>query len=163
MSKNPLFLKFLNKEVSIIEVLGSFSRSKDPYTAKAALELREDPPDLESFRGELVDAVSDIVKEGPGKEFSAFVDHYMAPSLEEDVDTKKGQRGENVSRTARVKDKSGPWVQGFICYNLCLYIRAFGLSDLKKCKVCGKIFAHKGKWALYCSEPCKSNKNKIKK
>ena len=159
MSKNPLFLKFINREAPILEMLSSFSRSKDSYTANAAVELMESPPDLEEFRTEFTDAVSDIIEEGPGKEFSAFVDHYMAPSLEEDVETKRGQRGENISRTARVRDKSKPWIQGFICYNLCLYIRAFGLSDLKKCKICGKIFAHKGKWAVYCSEPCK-NKNK---
>ena len=162
MFKNPLFLKFINREAPILEMLGSFSRSKDSYTANAAVELMENPPDLDEFRTEFMDAVSDIIKEGPGKEFTAFVDHYMAPSLEEDVETKKGSRGENISRTARVKDKSQPWVQGIICYNLCLYIRAFGLSDLKICKVCGKIFAHKGKWALYCSDPCK-NKNKNKK
>lgn len=161
MSKNPLFLKFINKEISIIEMLSSFSRSKDSYTASAAIELMDNPPDIEEFRKEITDAVSDIIKEGSGKEFTAFVDNYMAPSLVEDIETKRGTRGENVSRSVRVKDKDSPWVQGIICYNLCLYIRAFGLGELKKCKVCSKIFAHKGKWALYCSDPCKiRNRNK---
>ncbi len=160
MSINPLFLKFLNREAPVLEMLSSFSRSKDPYTSEAANELMENPPDLEEFRKEFIDAVRDIIKEGPGKEFSAFVDHYMAPSLEEDVKTVKGQRGENIHRTARVKDKNEPWVQALICYNLCLYIRAFGLEALKTCKVCGRFFAHKGKWAVYCSDVCKSNKNK---
>lgn len=163
VSKNFLFLKFINKEVSIIEMLRSFSKSKDPYTVDAANELMEKPPNLEDFCKELTDAVSDIVTEGFGKEFTAFVDHYMTPSLEDDVEIKKGERGENVYLIARVKDKSSTWIQGFICYNLCLYIKVFGLSDLKKCKVCSKIFAHKGKWALYCSESCKSNKNQVKK
>lgn len=160
MSKNPLFLRFLNQNTSIYEMLKSFSQSKDPYTSNTAIEAMEDPPDLEEFRTEFKDAVSDIIKEGPGEEFSAFVDHYMAPSLEEDVKTIKGQRGENVFRVARVKDKNEPWVQGLICYNLCLYIRAFGLSALKSCKVCSKFFAHKGKYALYCSDACKAIKNK---
>ena len=160
MSKNPLFLKFLNREVSVEDMLDSFSRSSDSYTASTAVETLKVPPDLEDFRTELNDALVDIIKDGLGKEFSAFVDNYMASSLVEDIETQKRQLGKNVSRTARVKDKSMPWVQGLICYNLSLYIRAFGLEALKQCKVCGKIFAHKGKYALYCSDSCKAKKNK---
>lgn len=163
MYKDPLFLKFLNKDVSVIEMLSSFSRSKDPYTVEAAEELLKNPPDLEEFRTEFKDAVSDIIHEGIGKEFSVFVNHYMEPSLEEDVKTVRGHRGENVFRNARVKDKDSPWIQGVICYNISLYIRAFGLSDLKRCKICSKFFAHKGKYAIYCSDACKANKNKDKR
>jgi hypothetical protein len=162
MSKNPMYLKFLNREITVLEMLQSFSRSKDSYTSNAAVEATENPPDLEEFRKEFNDALTDVVKDGLGEEFKAFVNHYMESTLEEDVETKKSQRGENVYRTARVKNKSGPWIQGVICYNLCLYIRAFGLSDLKMCKVCDKFFAHKGKYALYCSDVCKANKSKAK-
>ena len=160
MSKNPLFLRFLNQKTSVFEMLQSFSRSKDPYTSESATEALNDPPSLDDFREELTDAVADLVKEGPGDEFSAFVDHYMKSSLEEDVKTVRGHRGENVFRVARVKDNKEPWVQGLVCYNLCLYIRAFGLDALKRCKVCDKFFAHKGKYAVYCSDVCKANKNK---
>lgn len=162
MSKGPLFLRFINKEVSVLEMLQSFAGATDPCTAKAAARALKDPPDLESFRSEMKDAVTDIIGEGVGKEFSAFVDNYMKESLEEDVETEHGQLGKNVTRWARVKDETKPWVQGFICYNLCLYIRAFGLQSLKKCKVCSKFFNHKGKWAVYCSDPCKSE-GKVKK
>lgn len=160
MNKTPLFIRFLNRETSVYEMLKSFSQSRDSYTSNTAIEAIDNPPDLEDFRIELDDAVSDIIKNGLGEEFPAFVDHYMSSSLEEDISNIKGKLGENVSRIARVIDKSEPWIQGFVCYNLSLYIRAFGLSSLKKCKVCGRFFCHKGKYAVYCSDVCKSNKNK---
>ena len=162
MPKGPLFLRFINREISAVEMLQSFAGASDTLTAKAATEAMKNPPDLENFRTEMRDAVTDLVKDGPGKEFIAFVDHYMKDSLEEDLETEKGERGVNVSRWARIKDEKKPWVQGFICYNLCLYIKAFGLQSLKKCKVCSKFFNHKGKWAVYCSDECKSEA-KVKK
>ena len=158
--KNPLFLKFVNKEIGAKDLLMSFSGSPDPYTSKAALAAMDDVPDLEGFRKELSDAVNDLVKDGPGEEFKAFVNHYMESSLEEDIETENSQFGENVNRRARVKDASQPWVQGILCYNLCLYIKAFGLEDLKSCRVCGKVFSHKGKYAVYCGDACKSNGKK---
>jgi hypothetical protein len=156
MSKDPLFLKFINRKVSVYQMLQSFSKSRDDITAKAATKLMDDPPDLEDFREELTDAVKDVIKEGLGEEFVAFVNNYMQPSLEEDVQTSSGYKGENVSRYARVKDEGAPWVQGFLCYNVCLYVKAFGLGSLKSCKICNTVFAHKGKYAVYCSDDCKA-------
>ena len=158
----PMFLKFINKKMGAVEILQSFARAADPITAKAAGKVVNDPPDLEKFRVELADAVTDVINDGVGREFVAFVDHYMKDSLEEDLETERGERGVNVSRWARVKDEKKPWVQGFICYNLSLYIKAFGLDALKKCKVCSTFFNHKGKWAVYCSDQCKSEA-KVKK
>ena len=160
MSKNPLFLRFINKKVSVLEMLQSFAKSQDDYTAKAAVKLMRDPPDLDEFREELTDAVKDIIKEGYGQEFIAFVNNYMEPSLAEDVITSSGFRGEDVIRSARVIDEEAPWVQGMLCYNLSLYIKAFGLECLKACKVCNILFAHKGKYAVYCSDDCKAESKK---
>jgi len=158
MKNTPLFLRFLNRETSVLDILSSFSKVEEKTTAEAAKAALDNPPDIEEFRKELEEAVRDLIKEGLGDEFKAFVNHYMESSLEEDIHIENGSFGENRSQTARVKNPSGPWVQGFICYNLCLYIKAFGLEELKTCKVCGKIFNHKGKWAAYCSDLCKSNK-----
>lgn len=152
----PMFLKFINDEISVIEILQSFAGAQDKKTATAATKAINNPPDLEGFRSEMKEAVTDIIREGPGQEFIAFVDHYMKDSLEEDLQTDKRERGVNVSRWARVKDEAEPWVQGFICYNLTLYIKAFGLQELKKCKVCSRFFNHKGKYAVYCSDECKA-------
>lgn len=157
MSKNPMFLQFLNREKGVIDLLTSFSRSKDERTSSAAQTALSSPPDLEEFRSELNDAVRDLISEGIGNEFKAFVDHYL-DNLEEDLQIEDTPRGQNRSQTARVKNDKGPWVQGLICYNLVLYVKAFGLENLKSCKVCGKIFAHKGKYAVYCSDACKSRK-----
>jgi hypothetical protein len=154
--KDPLFLRFVNKDISIEEMLVSFSKSSDPYTAKTALGMIENPPFLEDFCAELTEAVSDLIEKGLDEEFKAFVDHYMKESLEERVIKSEGQFGENVTRLAMIRDEKAPWIQGFICYNLCLYIRTFGLDDLKKCRTCSKIFCHKGRYAVYCSNGCKS-------
>lgn len=159
MAKEALFIRFINRKLSIDEILRSFSKASDAYTAQAALKALDNPPDIENFRQEMIEAVTDIIKEGYDKEFTAFVNHYMESTLEEDISTSENQLGENVSRTARVINDQGPWIQGLICYNLCLYIKAFGLESLKKCKVCGTFFDHKGKYALYCSDSCKKNKN----
>jgi hypothetical protein len=155
--KTPMFLKFMNREIGVIDLLTSFSRSTDTKTANAAVEAMKRPPDLEEFRKELGDAVSDLIDKGLSEDLKAFANNFMG-CLEEDVETSDTPLGENRSHVARVKDDTGPWVQGFICYNLCLYIKMFGLDELKKCRVCGKVFAHKGKYAVYCSDGCKSKK-----
>jgi len=157
----PLFLQFINNEVSVEEMLFSFGKSSDETTRKAVAVAMENPPDLSGFREELTECVNDIIKEGFGEEFKAFVNNYMEPSLIEDVTAMDTVYGENVSRVARVKDIEAPWVQGLLCYNLCLYIKAFGTECLKKCKICGKPFAHKGKYALYCSDNCKREGQKL--
>lgn len=159
---DPIFLRFVNREITATDLLMSFSRSEDPETAMAAEKAIDNPPDLTEFHKELSDAVKDLAKMGVGQEFKSFVNHYMEETLVEDVKSEKSPYGDNTSRVARIKDSSGPWVQGLLCYNLCLYIKAYGLDDLKLCKICSKPFAHKGKWALYCSEACKAQgKGKI--
>jgi hypothetical protein len=155
--REPLFIRFLNKELSAVDMLHIFARSPDPYTAQTASKAMDDPPNLEEFHQELLDAVRDLTKTGLGEEFKAFVNNYMGQSLIEDVESKDSKFGENVSRRARIVDEESPWVQGLICYNLCLYIKAFGLEDLKICRICHKLFAHKGKYAIYCSDACKKS------
>jgi hypothetical protein len=157
-SPTPMWLRFINRETGVTELLNSFVKSMDTQTAGAAQRALENPPDLEEFRQELEAAARDLVRDGVGEEFKAFVNHYM-DSLEEDLQVQNTPRGENRSQTARVKDENGSWIQGFICYNLTLYIKAFGLGDVKECKICGKVFSHKGEYAVYCSEKCKSQKD----
>jgi hypothetical protein len=159
---SPLFLKFINREVGVTELLGLYSKSLDPYTSETANKAISNPPSLDEFRTELYDAVGDIITVGIGEEFKSFVNNYMESSLKEDVETSDGTHGENITRMAYVKDASAPWMQGLLCYNLVLYIKAFGLDELKKCRVCGKLFAHKGQYAVYCSDLCKSQKGTLK-
>jgi len=157
MNTDPLFLRFVNRELGVSDLLRLFSRSPDPLTSETAIKAVESPPDLTDFHKELTEAVEDMVKEGVGEEFRAFVNNYMKDSIVEDVQSSPSGQGENVSRVARIKDPSATWIQGFVCYNLCLYLKAYGQENLKKCKMCGKIFAHKGKYAVYCSDQCKAH------
>ena len=157
--KEPLFVRFLNADTGVMEMLDSFSNSKDEYTLQAVGKAKENSPELSSFKEELKGAVATIIKEGIDDAFKAFVDHYMKETLEEDVISRKGPLGDNVQRIARVIDSEGPWIEGLICYNLSLYIRTFGLDNLKCCKVCSKFFSHKGQYAVYCSDSCKKKKN----
>ena len=159
--KNPLFLKFINGEASVSDIVYSISKSRDQVTSEIAKKALDNPLDLTEFKKEITDAVRDLIRQGAGEEFTAFVNHYMESALIEDVVAEHTPHGENKSRTARIIDENAPWVQAVVCYNLCLYIRAFGLDELKECKVCGKLFGHKGKYAVYCSDQCKSNKKRI--
>jgi hypothetical protein len=156
VSNEPLFLRFINREVTVEAMLQTYSKAPDLQTSEAAIKAIVNFPDLESFRVEMIDAVTDLIRQGVGEEFRAFVNNYMESSLEEKTEIVDGQLGQNISRVARVKDSEAPWLQGFICYNLCLYIKAYGLDDLKKCKVCSMFFNHKGKYAVYCSDKCKA-------
>lgn len=158
--KEPLFLRFVNKELKTSDLLTIFSRSDDPSTKEAAETSLLSPPDLGEFREELSDAVDDIILKGAGEDFRIFANHHMS-TLVEDVESRPGSFGENVTRSARVGDKHGPWIQGFLCYNLCLYLRVYGTECLKKCRICGKVFANKGKFAVYCSDPCKAKGKKL--
>jgi hypothetical protein len=160
--KTPLFIRFLNNELSSGDLLTIFARSTDSHTAQIAIKAQDNPPNLDTFKKELKEAVSDIITEGLAEEFAAFVNNYMETSLVEDVESMGTALGENISREARIQDEDSPWVQGLICYNLCLYIKGFGLESLKKCKVCSKFFNHKGKYAVYCSDACKVSSKKIK-
>jgi hypothetical protein len=157
-NKNPLFLRFINREVGYSDLIRIFSNSPDTHTADIARKAMSSLLDLESFRQEIEGAVRDIIKTGLGEEFRAFVNHYMEPSLSEEQVITQSRLGENHIRTATIKDEKAPWVQGFICYNLCLYIKAFGLQELKSCKTCDKLFAHKGQYAVYCNDECKKKK-----
>ena len=158
----PLFLKFLNNEVTTEDLLNTYARSSDSYTAQIAMKAMKNPPDLKDFKKEFKEAVSDIISEGLAEEFAAFANNYMEPSLIEDIESLDSTLGQNVSRTARVRDENSSWIQGLLCYNLCLYIKAYGLDSLKKCRTCSKFFNHKGKFAVYCSDVCKSASKKLK-
>jgi hypothetical protein len=158
--KNPLFLRFINRKIGVFDLLNSFASSPDPLTAETARNAADNPPDLEEFRQELEEAVRDLSKEGLGEEFKAFVNHYMEDSITQITENKKTTFGENRSHLAYVKDPDSTWIQGFLCFNLSLYIKAFGLDSLKTCKTCGTLFAHKGKWAVYCEDTCNPKKRK---
>jgi len=158
--KEPLFLRFINRKIGTIDILQSFSKSPDSYTASVATKALESPPDLEAFRKEMEEAVRDIIKTGPEEEFRAFVNHYMEFSLTEQKENNMTPFGESRKQLAVIKDENETWLEGLICYNLVLYIKAFGLECLKACKTCQGLFSHKGRFAVYCKDACNPRKKK---
>lgn len=158
--KDPLFLKFVTRKYGIIDVLQCFQKSKDSFTLEAVSRALENPPDIEDFRKELEEAIRDIIKTGPGEEFRAFVNNYMENSISEVKENNMTPFGESRKQVAVIKDETEPWVQGLLCYNLVLYIKAFGLECLKACKTCQTLFSNKGRFAVYCRDTCNPKKKK---
>ena len=162
IANTPLFIRFCNGE-SVSSVISSIIRTADKRSSAIAILALENPSDLEDFRKELQEAVKDLVNQGLGEELKAFANHYMEGSVEQDMKTGSTPQGENFSVVLSIKDADSTWIQGFICFNLCLYVKAFGLENLKICRTCGKYFDHKGKYAVYCSDVCKKQKPAVKK
>jgi hypothetical protein len=158
MKTEPLFVRFANGTISYVDVIDSFISSTDHESSKAiAQKARDTPVDLSVFKKDFSSMICDLVESGVNQQFINYVNSYMKPSLEEIVDTKGGGRaGEH--RYVIIKAEDAPWVEAMLCYNLCIYIKMYGIRELKQCKVCKKFFSHKGKYAAYCSDFCKGTR-----
>ena len=157
MKQEPLFISFLNGRINAVEVINSvLNNSKDERTLEIAQNQKDKKNDLSIFRKDFRSAVEDIIDNGINQKFINYVDSYMKPSLEEFSDPNTGSRS-NESRYITIKAEDTPWIEAIICYNMCIFIRAYGISSIKKCSVCGTFFSHKGKYAKYCSESCKAS------
>ena len=156
MKREPLFVRFANGDSTVVDVIDSVASSvKDDKSQEIAKKAREDIPDLDLFKIDLQKALMDLIDNGPDQHFRNYVNSYMKPSLEEIVEGASGNRaGEH--RWIKLKAADAPWVEAVVCYNLCLYIHAFGFDRVKRCPVCKKFFSHKTKYAKYCSDDCKS-------
>lgn len=155
MRREPLFIRFANTSIDSEEIIKSFldstSHSESIEIAKRTLE---DIPDLTIFRKDFKSALSDVIDNGINNQFINYVNSYLKPSLTEIVDGSDASRaGEN--RKIILKAPDTPWVEAIVCYNLCLYIRVYGIQELKNCPVCKKFFSNKGKYAKYCNDACK--------
>ncbi len=155
MRKEPLFIRFANGQSTAADVADAVEESsRDTHTQEIVRKAREDLPDLRVFKDDLQKAVADLIDNGPDQHFKNYVNSYMKPSLEEFVEGGSGNRA-GERRWVKVKAADTPWLEAVVCYNLCLYVRAFGIKELKHCPVCKKFFSHKGKYAKYCSDVCK--------
>ncbi len=155
MRREPLFIRFANGFVQPEEVVRSFleSTTHDP-SKQIAEEMLGKLPDLSIFRKDFRKALTDIIDNGVNNQFINYVNSYMKPSLLELVSDENRQNvGER--RGIILKAADTPWIEAIICYNLSLYVKAYGLQELKQCPVCMKFFSNKGKYAKYCSDSCK--------
>ena len=157
MRQEPLFVRFANGQVEHPDILESFlSSSTHEPSREIVLKAKESSADLSLFRRDFSNMVRDIIDNGVNQHFINYVNSYMKPSLEEIVESSNGGRtGEK--RFVIIKAGDTPWIEAAVCYNLCLYIRAYGTKEIKQCKVCKKYFSNKGKYAVYCSDACKGS------
>lgn len=156
MKREFLFVRFVNKETGVAEVIDEFLEfTEDTHSREVATKTRKNLPELSLFLRDFRNALADIIENGISQKFINYVNSYMKPSLTEFVE------GSGTSRTGEerwvvLKEDDTPWVEALICYNLMLYIRTYGMKELKLCPVCQKFFTNKGKYAKYCSERCKA-------
>ena len=156
MKIEPLFIRLANRQVGALDIIQSFQNSsQDEPSKKIAAEAIGNIPDISLFIKDFREVLGDLIENGINQRVINYINSYMKPSLSEVVDSSGGSRaGEN--RWIFIKNADAPWVEAIICYNLSLYIKAFGVDKIKQCPVCSKFFSHKGKYAKYCSESCKS-------
>lgn len=155
MRDEPLFIKFLNGQIDHHQIIDTvISTSKDERSKSIAEGKKGIDFDLSIFREDFRKAVVDLIDNGINQRVINYLDSYMKPSLEEFLDTNPGSRS-GESRYISIKADDAPWLEAIICYNLCIFIKVYGFQEIKQCATCGKFFSHKGKYAKYCSEPCK--------
>jgi len=158
--REPLFVRYINREVDTIDVVKAFiDQNEDPVSADIAKESYDKSPDLSIFKKDFRAAVEDIIENGISQKFINYVDSYMKPSLIEKVDG-YGQTRVNEKRHVLIKEKDTPWIEALLCYGVILYVKAYGIKEIKKCPVCNKIFTTNGKYAKYCSQDCKGKDSK---
>ncbi len=154
--REPIFIRFLNGNVDEKSVLNTFEENcQDDFTREVIQEKKDNLPNLSVFRQDFSNAVKDLTENGVNSYFVNYVNSYMKPSLEEFVEEKSHQSTGMEKRWVKIREKETPWLEALICYNLCLYVKAFSSNTIKACKQCQKFFTHKGKYASYCSETCK--------
>ena len=157
MKREPLFIRVANDAAGPLDVVEGFlTASNDEHSKEIAQAFKDNLPDISLFKKDFKEVLDDIIDNGISQRMKNYVNSYMKPSLEEFSEGSQGGRtGEH--RWVVIKEKDTPWIEALVCYNLCLYLRAYGLKELKRCPVCKKFFSNKGKYAKYCSESCKAS------
>lgn len=156
MKEGPLFIKFLNNEIDYPDIINSvINSSKDERSQTIAQNKKDEIIDFSYFRTDFRKAILDLIDNGITQRLINYIDSYMKPSLLEFEEPNSGSRS-GERRHVIIKTDDAPWIEAVVCYNLCVYIRAFGIDSIKQCKTCNKFFTHKGKYAKYCSDQCKS-------
>jgi len=156
MRDEPLFVKFLNGQISYLQIIDVvIETSKDEKSKGIAESKRDSNIDMSLFREDFQKVVLDLIDNGINQRVINYLNSYMKPSLEEFVESPGGSRV-NESRYVSIKADDAPWLEAILCYNLCIFIKVYGFKEIKQCAQCGKFFSHKGQYAKYCSDSCKA-------
>lgn len=156
MRDEPLFVKFLNGQISYLQIIDVvIETSKDEKSKNIAESKKDSNIDMSLFREDFQKVVLDLIDNGINQRVINYLNSYMKPSLEEFVESPGGSRV-NESRYVSIKADDAPWLEAILCYNLCIFIKVYGFKEIKQCAQCGKFFSHKGQYAKYCSDSCKA-------
>lgn len=146
----PLFVRFANGDSTTIDVIKALESCNDETTKNIVAKAIDSPPDLSVFREDFKKMLADLAENGVSRRIINYVDSYMKPSLEEYMGSAGSRAGE--SRWVIIKADDAPWPEALVCYNMCLYLRVYGVTEFKMCAKCGHFFTNKGKYAKYCME-----------
>jgi len=157
MKTEPLFIRFANGLVPTEEIIDTvLSSIRDEESKAIASKARENIPSTGLFKEDFSKALADMAENGITQQLINYVNSYMKPSLEEFMKTNDSSRS-SEERWIKIKAADTPWIVAIICYNLCLYLKLYGIKEIKHCPVCKRFFSHKGKYAKYCSDACKAS------
>jgi len=161
LNHNPLFVKFLNWQgdkysmEQMFETLAStFEESSDQQIVLDKGNNLDDTylDNLSSFQkvftGYMLQTIS---AKGIPEALVTWMDNAFK-YVEEKVDT----YAKDESRYLTIKDEKGRWFEGVVIYNFIMTFNYFGADIIKQCPICSSFFSHKGKYAKYCSDACKT-------
>jgi hypothetical protein len=162
LGSNPLFIKFLNWkgdkyliENLLISVRDSFEDIKDKNKVENKLNNLDDTylSNLSNFQNVFKKYILELIdsKGVVGDQFLVWLSNSYK-YIDEQVDTYLNDVSSKISIRENDLDR---WFESVICYNFIMTHNYFGGEIIKKCPICSSYFAHKGKYARYCSESCK--------
>ena len=161
LSENPIFIKFLNWK-------------RDTYTIESLLKLLEesfiDSASKEVVHERLLSINEDFLNnlEGFQKNFQKYMDSLIYTKVISEefllflnnaykyIEDSVTKNINDIEHRAIIKNKDGRWFEALICNNFILTFNYFGSSIIKRCPLCQDYFCHKGKYAKYCSDGCKT-------
>lgn len=157
MVEEPLFIRYVNGTISEEQIIKNIvSGVVDKRTIEIINKTKDSvlSSDYSVFRRDFRNLILDLIDNGITQRLINYVNSYMKSSLEEFVENDSINRA-SEKRYISIKGEDVPWLEAILCYNLCIYIKVYGIKSIKQCPVCNKIFSTKGKYAKYCSDICK--------
>jgi hypothetical protein len=162
LGSNPLFIKFLNWkgdkyhiENLLKNVQDNFDNIKDKEIVQSKLEDLDDDylSNLSNFQNVFKKYILELInnKGVIGDQFLTWLSNCYK-YIDEQIDTYLNDEYRNISIKEDVGDR---WFESIVCYNFIMTHNYFGGEIIKNCPLCSSFFAHKGKYARYCSESCK--------
>jgi endogenous inhibitor of DNA gyrase (YacG/DUF329 family) len=161
LNNNPLFVKFLNwkgDKYSFEKILGdlklSFEKDNDKSIIDSQLNNLDDLylGNMSNFQRALKNNMIEFFNNNYNlnESFLQWLSNCYN-YLEETVEHYLNDEYRSIS----IKDPEGRWFEALVCYNFIMTYNYFGGDIIKQCPICSSFFAHKGKYARYCSESCK--------